>query len=71
MSLQPDWQIDNGLFNWPIMVHTQILIHRWGPRRRFNEKNLVPSFGQANDKPQANPVNQRLIQCAAEMLIDD
>ena len=28
------------------MVHTQILIHRWGPRKRFNKKKIVPSFGQ-------------------------
>ena len=57
------------------MVHTQILIHRWGPekgfRRQILKKNLVPSFGQANDKPQANPVNQRLIQCVAETVIYD
>ena len=57
------------------MVHTQILIHRWGQKKgfadRFKKKNLVPSFGQANDKPQANPVNQRLIQCVAETVIYD
>ena len=26
-------QIDNGFFNRPIIAHTQILVHRWGPRR--------------------------------------
>ena len=31
-SLQPDWQIDNGFFNRPIMAHTQIVVHRKGPR---------------------------------------
>ena len=24
ISLQPDWQIDNGIFNRPIIAHTQI-----------------------------------------------
>ena len=27
-----DWQIDNDFFNRPITAHTQILVHRWGPR---------------------------------------
>ena len=26
-------QIDNGFFNRPIIAYTQILVHRWGPRR--------------------------------------
>ena len=34
ISLYPDWQIDNGFVKRPIMVHTQILVHRWGPRTR-------------------------------------
>ena len=29
-------QINNGFFNWPIMMHTQILVHRWRPRRRVS-----------------------------------
>ena len=28
ISFQPDWQINNGLFNTPIMARTQILVHR-------------------------------------------
>ena len=49
MSLQSDWQIDNGLFNRPVMVCTQILIHRWGPRKRFNKKTFSSLFWvQAN-----------------------
>ena len=36
ISLQPDWQTDNGIFNRPIMVHTQILVHRWRPRTRIS-----------------------------------
>ena len=32
ISLQPDWQIDNGFFNRPIIGRTQILVHRWGPK---------------------------------------
>ena len=32
----PDWQINNGFFNRPIMVRTQILVHSWGgPEQRF------------------------------------
>ena len=34
ISFHPDWQIDNRFFNRPIMVHSQILVHRWGPRSR-------------------------------------
>ena len=30
-----DWQIDNDFFNRPITAHTQILVHRWGPRTRI------------------------------------
>ena len=26
-------QIDNGFFNRPFIAHTQIIVHRWGPRR--------------------------------------
>ena len=44
VPIQPDWQIDNGLFNRPVMVHTQILIHRWGPRKRFNKKKFSSVF---------------------------
>ena len=29
ISFQPDWQIDNGFFNRPIMERTQFLVHRW------------------------------------------
>ena len=36
ISLQPDWQLNNGFFNRPIMVHTQILVHRWRPRTRIS-----------------------------------
>ena len=35
ISFHTDWQIDNGFFNRPIMAHTQILVHRWGPRTRI------------------------------------
>ena len=31
----PDWCIDNGLFNRPIMARTQILVHGWGPKQEF------------------------------------
>ena len=29
-SLKPDWQIDNGFLNRPIIAPTQILVHRQG-----------------------------------------
>ena len=36
ISYQPDWQIHSGIFNWPIMACTQILVHRWGPTTRIS-----------------------------------
>ena len=47
-------QIDNGIFNRPIMAHTQILVHIWGPEQgicrcfadRLNQK-LFPSVALA------------------------
>ena len=33
--LQPDWEIDNGICNKPIMVHTQILIHKGNQEQGF------------------------------------
>ena len=35
ISFQPDWLIDKGIFNRPITPHSQILVHRWGPRTRI------------------------------------
>ena len=32
ISFHFDWQIDNGIFNGPIMARSQILVRRWGPR---------------------------------------
>ena len=42
ISLYPEWQIDNGFFKGPIIVHTQILVHRWGPTTRIS---VVPVCG--------------------------
>ena len=36
ISFHPEWQIDNGFFNRPIMARTQILVHRWGHRTRIS-----------------------------------
>ena len=36
ISLQPPWQIDNGILNRPITTRTQIQVHRWGPRTRIS-----------------------------------
>ena len=35
ISFQPDWQINDGVFNKPIMVSIQIMVHRWGPEQGF------------------------------------
>ena len=34
ISLHPDWQVDNGIFNRPIMTRTQILVHRPGAQNK-------------------------------------
>ena len=36
ISFHPDWQIDNGYFNWPIMARTRILVHMQGRRTRIS-----------------------------------
>ena len=41
ISLQPDWQIDNGYFNKPIMAHTEIQVHMVGAQDKH--------FGAASD----------------------
>ena len=33
---QPNWQIDNGYFNRPVMALTQILVHSWRPRTKIS-----------------------------------
>ena len=36
-SFHSSWgQIDNGFFNRPTMVPTQILVHRWGPKAKIS-----------------------------------
>ena len=35
ISFHPDWQIDNGIFNRPIIARTQILVHRWSWNKGF------------------------------------
>ena len=53
--LQLGFLINNGIFNKPIITHTQILVHRWGPRIRVlalfhrctNTKSLGSSVAQA------------------------
>ena len=32
--LYPDWQINNGFFNRPVMARTQILVHSWGAQNK-------------------------------------
>ena len=33
VSLQPDWQMDNGMFDNPVLVCTQPLLHKVGDGR--------------------------------------
>ena len=54
ISLRPDWQIDSGIFNRPIMANTQILVHIWGLGQGFKRcyadglsRGLVSSVAQA------------------------
>ena len=35
ISFHFDWQIDNGFQKNPVMAHTHIQVHRWGPERWF------------------------------------
>ena len=35
ISFHLDWQINNGFYNRPIMMCTEILVHSLGPRRGF------------------------------------
>ena len=35
ISFHPDWQIDNGFFNRPVMTRTQILKHTDDPEQGF------------------------------------
>ena len=42
ISLYPDLQIDNAFVKRPTMVHTQILVHRWGPTTTIS---VVPLCG--------------------------
>ena len=32
---RPNWQINNGFFNRPIMARTQILVNSWDPEQGF------------------------------------
>ena len=57
ISLQPDWQTNNGIFNRPIMVQTPILVHSWGPEQGFwccsvdgLNRSLLPSVAQGAKK---------------------
>ena len=34
ISLQPDWQVNNDIFNRPIMVCIKILVHKGGARKK-------------------------------------
>ena len=34
ISLQPDWQVNNDIFNRPIMVCIKILVHKWRARKK-------------------------------------
>ena len=55
ISFHLDWLIDRVLFNRPIMGHTQVLVHRWGPEQGFRhcfadglDHSLVSSAAQVS-----------------------
>ena len=41
ISFHPDWQIDNGIFNRPIMACSQIRVHRQGPKTRISALHRI------------------------------
>ena len=48
ISFHPDWQIDNGFFNRPIMTRTKILVLTGGvPEPRFRRRYLVDGLNQS------------------------
>ena len=47
ISFYPDWQINNYIFNRPVMARSQIQVHRWGPRTRILalfRRRTLPEF---------------------------
>ena len=61
ICLHPDGQINKGFLNRPIMVCTQILVHRRGPGTRIltlfhrhSNQSLVLSLAQARENLQIN-----------------
>ena len=61
ICLHPDRQINKRFFNRPIIVCTQILVHRRGPGtriltlfRRHSNQSLVLSLAQARENLQIN-----------------
>ena len=56
ISLQPYWQIDNGFFNGPILVFTQVLIRRLEPVTRISAL-----FRLRRDIPETGPITGNLL----------
>ena len=44
ISFHFDWQIDNGFQKNPVMAHTHIQVHRWGPERCCFAEGLYQGF---------------------------
>ena len=44
ISFRPNWQVDNGVFNRPIMALTQILVHSGRPRTRISAPARRPTY---------------------------
>ena len=59
ISLQPYWQIDNGFFNGPILVFTQVLIRRLEPVTRISAL-----FRLRRDIPETVPITGNLLVVA-------
>lgn len=43
-----DYPIDNGFFNRPVLIRTQILVHRWEPSTRISALSTEISLVYAN-----------------------
>ena len=58
ISFHPDWQIDNALFNRPIMARTPIRVHRWGPKARSSALLRRWTYGDDDDDDDNNKINE-------------
>ena len=53
--------MDNGFFNRPIIAHTQILVHRWGPSNK--DSGAVSQTDLYNQSLVWSVVQAKLLAC--------